>query len=448
MYTSPYGFGNAAGQPFNGPTPGQSPHQMQPGPGPNQPHQQQMMYNQQHQFPMGASGAFPGGPNPAAMMPGGAGHAGMMQNTAMPQMAANGQMGFQTPYTSSPYGAGVPSTSGPQGQFNPNYMMANSMGGFPMSAAGMTPQQQMMQRMQQQAQQNAAGMGTPTPPRQFSGSQGTPNPALSSQQGHFGTPSNPQPPPQNQTPTQAPQSATSVSTPQTPTFPSTGQGPAVNGNSTPLSPVSQAKGQERISLLLEINQELLYEAVHLKHSMDEAKKEKLSSTDPEKQKEKLEEEEACSHDWTKRLQANLAYLASLADRKAPSQAAPAYLSPPPLNLKLKLRPIAPTPDAEKVDGSADREERENIIKEQYQKLQALFPGVDPNKVPTLRPQQNPGAPNPAAALQNAQRTASIGASQGQMQVNSAPSPAPSAQQSTPQMSTVSAPQSSQPMTSA
>lgn len=206
-------------------------------------------------------------------------------------------MGFQAPYTSSPYGAGIPSTSGPPGQFNPNYMMANPMGGFPLSAAGMNPQQQMMQRMQQQAQQNSAGMGTPTPPRQFSASQATPNLALSSQQGQFGTPSNPQAPPQNQTPTQAPQSATSVSTPQTPTFPSTGQGPAVNGNSTPLSPTSQAKGQERISLLLEINQELLYEAVHLKHSMDEIKKEQSNFTGPEQQKERREEEEAFSHDW-------------------------------------------------------------------------------------------------------------------------------------------------------
>ena len=167
-----------------------------------------------------------------------------------------------------------------------------------MGAAGMNPQQQMMQRMQQ-AQQNSAGMNTPTPPRQFSGSQGTPNPALSSQQGQFGTPSNPQgqPAPQNHTPTQAPPSATSVSTPQTPTFPATGQAPVVNGNSTPLSPTSQAKGQERISLLLEINQELLYEAVHLKNSMDELKREQATITAPEQQKERKEEEEAFSHDW-------------------------------------------------------------------------------------------------------------------------------------------------------
>lgn len=67
---------------------------MQPGPGQNQP-QQQMMYNQQ--FPMGPSvpGGYAGAQNPGAMMPGGGGGpAGMMQNTAMPQMPANGQSEF------------------------------------------------------------------------------------------------------------------------------------------------------------------------------------------------------------------------------------------------------------------------------------------------------------------------------------------------------------------
>lgn len=90
MYSAPYGYGNPAGQPFNGAPPGQNP-QMQPGPGPNQ---QQMMYSQQ--FPMGAGSTFPGASNHSAMMPGGAaaGPAGMMQNTAIPQMAANGQSKF------------------------------------------------------------------------------------------------------------------------------------------------------------------------------------------------------------------------------------------------------------------------------------------------------------------------------------------------------------------
>lgn len=166
------------------------------------------------------------------------------------------------------------------------------MGGYPMNS-----QQQLIQRMQQQqSQQGPGGMGTPTPPRQFPGSQGTPNPTVPAQQGQFGTPSNSQPAAQNQTPTQAPPSANSVTTPQTPTFPMSGQG-AVNGNSTPLSPSSQAKGQERISLLLEINQELLFEAINLRHNIEEVKREATSSTGPEQQKEKKEEEEAFAHDW-------------------------------------------------------------------------------------------------------------------------------------------------------
>jgi hypothetical protein len=99
MYSAPYGGGfpnaaaaGAAGSPFNGGAPPtQNPHlQQQPGQSPNQP---QMMYNPQ-QFPMAAQGGpFPGASNPAAAaaMMAGAGPAGMMQNTAMPHMAANGQ---------------------------------------------------------------------------------------------------------------------------------------------------------------------------------------------------------------------------------------------------------------------------------------------------------------------------------------------------------------------
>ncbi len=85
MYSAQYGFPNAAGPAYNG-APQQNSH-LQRGPGPNQP--QQMMFNPQ-QFPMGAQGPFPGAPN---MMPG-PGPAGMMQNAAMPHVAANGQSKF------------------------------------------------------------------------------------------------------------------------------------------------------------------------------------------------------------------------------------------------------------------------------------------------------------------------------------------------------------------
>jgi hypothetical protein len=82
MYANNYGFPNGA-------QPSQNPHLPAQGPNPNQPPQQQMMYNPQ-QFPMGAQGPpFPGAPN---MMPGAGPAGGMMQNPGMPHMtAANGQ---------------------------------------------------------------------------------------------------------------------------------------------------------------------------------------------------------------------------------------------------------------------------------------------------------------------------------------------------------------------
>lgn len=144
-------------------------------------------------------------------------------------------------------------------------------------------------------------------------------------------------------------------------------------------------------------------------------------------------------------------MASLTTAKpegTPRLPAPVYLSPPPINLNLKFRPLAPTPDAEKVDGGADREERHKYIKEQYQKLQTLFPGIDPTKEPTLRPQPKAGTPNPAMAMQNAQRMATMGAMQGQMQANSAPSPVSLSHQTTPQMSPMTGPGMYQPVTSA
>lgn len=153
----------------------------------------------------------------------------------------------------------------------------------------------------------------------------------------------------------------------------------------------------------------------------------------------------------RRLQANLSYMANLTTAKpegTPRLPAPMYLSPPPMNLNLKLRPLAPTPDAEKVDGGADREERYKYIKEQYQRLHTLFPGIDPTKEPTYRPQPKPGPPNPAMAMQNAQRMATMGAMQGQMQANAAPSPVSMAHQTTPQMSTMVAPGMHQSVTSA
>lgn len=72
----------------------------------------------------------------------------------------------------------------------------------------------------------------------------------------------------------------------------------MNGNSTPASPGTQAKDQERFSLLLDINTELLYEAMFLKHELSEIKKELANSTSPEQQEEKKKEEAAFNQDFT------------------------------------------------------------------------------------------------------------------------------------------------------
>lgn len=103
----------------------------------------------------------------------------------------------------------------------------------------------------------------------------------------------------------------------------------------------------------------------------------------------------------RRLQANLAYMATLADRKPETKPSPcpAYLTPPHLTLSVKLRaqPIVPEGGDFKIDPVTDREERDLAIKELYGRLQACFPGIDPTKEPAFRapgmgqkPAGNPG----------------------------------------------------------
>ena len=162
------------------------------------------------------------------------------------------------PFANPAFAGAVPSPAGPQ-QFDPNYMMAGNMAGnmagFPMAAAGMPQQHPMMQRMPPQPG-NAVMAGNGAPQRPPSASQGTPtgsmpNPAQLQQQ--FSTPQ--QPPPQSQTPTNQ-QPSTTVTTPQTPTFPSVAPGAGTNGTAamTPMSPRSESRDKERITVLLEINQ--------------------------------------------------------------------------------------------------------------------------------------------------------------------------------------------------
>lgn len=104
----------------------------------------------------------------------------------------------------------------------------------------------------------------------------------------------------------------------------------------------------------------------------------------------------------RRLQANLAYLAALADKKsqgAPS-ASPAFLKAPPLNTRAKLKPMPTQDGADNTNSPAnntasDREETSRYLQDLYKKLQALFPGVDPNKEPVM---PGPGARAGAGAV--------------------------------------------------
>ncbi|KAI1209888.1 uncharacterized protein F4807DRAFT_77031 [Annulohypoxylon truncatum] len=413
MYAGNYGFPNAvppAGSQYNGGAPhsaSQNPH-LQPGQGPPN---QASMYNPQ-QFPMGAQPGvgFPGAPN---MMPGPS-PAGMMQNTGMPHMAAaNGPMpNYQPPYTNSPYGAGVPSSVAPQMNGPTSYAMA---GGMPMASypmhPGMNPQQQqqMMQRMQPpQPNPNAPGMSTPTPQRSFQGQppQGTPTPNNTSntpQQQHqhpLSTPQNAHVTPQSKTPNNAQQQPqnqpppNNIPTPQTPTFPASTQNSGPNNassGSTPLSPGSDSRDKERVGVILEINNELLLEAMQIHYTRDTLKKERTASNGTELNANEpdrpTEDEEILSQDYLhcmRRLQSNLSYLAALADKKGnvPAAPSPTYLKAPPLNTGVKLKMMV-GPDGSESQEAPDRDETAKYIQELYKKLQGLYPGIDPNKEPVF-----------------------------------------------------------------
>ena len=211
------------------------------------------------------------------------------------------KVAYQTPYTNSPYGPGIPSSAAPQVPLPANYMMAGPMAPYQMNAA-MAPQQPMMQRMHP-SQQNPAGMNVSTPQRPFNPGQSTPNHPMPSQPSQFPTPQ-PHGTPQSQTSANTQQPQSTVATPQTPTFPSTntGQQSQANGTSTtsaPQSPATESRDQERFAVLFDINQELLYESLCLMNSRAELKKEQAAVQAGEgiSEVDFAEEEKLLSHDY-------------------------------------------------------------------------------------------------------------------------------------------------------
>ncbi|KAI0482861.1 hypothetical protein GGR56DRAFT_211160 [Xylariaceae sp. FL0804] len=454
MYAGNYGFpNNAAASPYSGAPP--PAHQQNTPP-------TQIMYNS-HQFPLGPQpgAGFPGNPN---MMPG-AGPAGMMPNPAMPHMASNGQMpNYQTPYSNSPYGAGIPASAAPHMNVPTTYAMGGGMPmpGFP-GQQGMNPQQQQQQQQQQQMMQrmhtpqsSTSGMSTPNPQRHVPGQpprgSPTPNSAQPSQQSQFPPPSNPpQGTQQGQMPNNGPPhqahptpGSNHIQTPQTPTFPPSIHLGGPNGTSTtpgPLSPGADSKDKERFGVILEINNELLLEAMQIQITQQAFRKERANTNGVDNmndaEKKSTEEEDQLAQDYVqcmRRISTNLSYLATLADRKSntAAQPCPAYLKAPPLNTSIKLRQVQGPDSTEVASETTDREETAKYIAELYKKLQALYPGVDPNKEPpnaisSGRPintsktgSQTPGQASPVPGKQDTPILANAGTPQAVHKILGAP----------------------------
>jgi hypothetical protein len=165
----------------------------------------------------------------------------------------------------------------------------------------------MITQQQQQQQQHQAQRMQPPPtstPTHNSGQRTSPYggvlhntpPNAGSGQSQFSTPQN-----SNQTNLQTSNNnqqgqVGTILTPQTPNFPpgSQGAGNAGTNVATPLSPGSEAREKERVTLLLDINRELLAEAMRLQAAQAEAKKEEpaASTADGSAEKEKTEKEKA------------------------------------------------------------------------------------------------------------------------------------------------------------
>ncbi|KAF4816584.1 Reticulocyte-binding protein 2-like protein a [Colletotrichum siamense] len=334
------------------------------------------------------------------------------QHPQHPQQQQQGQPQQQHPQQGQPQQPQQPSHQPPQQQQQPGQQQQQQ---------AQQQQQQQQQQHQQQQQQHAQHQQQ-----------------KQQQQSQFPTPQAPShgQPPATTAPQQQ-QLAASVTTPQTPTFPPHNQTATVNGTSTvstPLSPGSESREQERFSLLLEINQELLYESMQLQHTLTELKKEAAPTGEGDPARKPSQEEAAVQQDYShcmRRLQANLAYLAALADRKGNVQVppSPAYLSSPPLNMTLKVRLQTPPGDVAEnnPDPTTDRQERSSYLTELYNKLQALFPNVDPKKEPAFqtpaRPQgQHPGQQGMAQGQRPPSHQASPGMAQAQrpMQMQNMP----------------------------
>jgi hypothetical protein len=194
---------------------------------------------------------------------------------------------YQTPYTSAPYGVSIPTASS---NLPANYFAPSSPGSAAPRPFSMNPQL-MNQRIQPPSAPNRAspyGNMQSTPPHATST-----HPQFAAAQSQNANPSLPQ---QGNNP----QVGGVVTTPQTPVFPPSQQGQigqAGTQMATPLSPGSKSRERERVTLLLEINRELLISVIELQNMQQAEKKDEataaaVSNSTPTEEKEKAEKERA------------------------------------------------------------------------------------------------------------------------------------------------------------
>ncbi len=109
----------------------------------------------------------------------------------------------------------------------------------------------------------------------------------------------------------------------------------------------------------------------------------------------------------RRLQANLAYLASIADRshKPSSQipSHPAFITAPTLTPKPSTLAGSKKEDSENKEAEDPEEDRVETLKQQYKQLQALFPDVDPKKEPQMQSTNTVARAQQAAQIQAQQK---------------------------------------------
>ncbi|KAI0996273.1 hypothetical protein K3495_g11907 [Podosphaera aphanis] len=381
MYAPPFGYGPGNVFNLNAPTSQVQAHvnqqQQQQLPGQQQP--QQMVYNP-YNDPIGPPQLSPYAPIGAGM----SGHAGVVgigPNNGMAHMNAGNVPSYQTPYSSSPYSGSISASSA---NLPPNFMStSNATSAYTINVPKASAPHH-SQRIHASLNSTTPNQTGPKSLAITSGQQDTlPNPL--NIQSQFSTSQNSKqhlPAPINTQKNQP----TLVATAPRPSYQAGPQSTNSGSTSTtPQSPVFEVQERERVTILLNINKELLLELMRLQADHNESREDaslSIASDGTEKDKPKTPTSRYY-YECMRRLQSNLAYLAARTDRNKPLNQLPThpqFMSPPtPSSNLTQLNSIvntSPNSSRNKDEGEVDRIE---VIREYYRKLQALYPGVDPRK---------------------------------------------------------------------